>query len=600
MDKYEVLREYFGYETFRFGQEKVIDAILEKRDTLAVMPTGAGKSLCFQIPALMLDGVTLVVSPLISLMKDQVRSLLQNGVAAAYINGSLTEKQIALALSRFSKGEYKIVYVAPERLFMPSFKKACSSVKISLLCVDEAHCVSQWGQDFRPSYLQIKSFVSSLESRPVLCAMTATATQRVREDILNLIGLENPDVTVLSFDRPNLHFAVVKSKSKPQALRYYLDLYNSRSGIVYCSSRKNVDKLHCALLNEGYDVTKYHAGMDSFERKKNQELFISDDVKIIIATNAFGMGIDKSNVSFVIHYNMPADIESYYQEAGRAGRDGNNADCILLFGKQDIRTQLYFIDNAEDNPSLSAKQKSEIRRNRIEKLDAMIEYTDSKKCLREYILSYFGQESESRCNNCSFCCEETQSEDITLEAQKILSCVLRVKETQNAAVICDILKGNKTDVIEENSFDTLSTYAISKGSSIERISSVINFLLSHGYLKTKNGALKVCEKSKDVLFKGRKLYLTDKKKPQKKAKGEENLSFSQPLFERLKALRFDLSKKHKVPAYIIFTDSSLKDMAMKKPTNENEFMQVSGVGRKKLENYGAVFIKEILEYLLES
>lgn len=403
MDKHKVLTDYFGYTSFRDGQEELIDAILSGKDALGIMPTGAGKSICFQIPALMFCGVTIVVSPLISLMKDQVNSLVQSGIKAAYINASLSEKQIKLALSRMEQGLYKIIYVAPERLETKAFLSAVSKLEVSLVCVDEAHCVSQWGKDFRPSYLLIQEFISTLSKRPVVCAMTATATGRVREDIIKLIGLRNPLIKILSFDRKNLSFSCVKPKSKPKELRRLLNFYSGKSGIVYCSSRKRVDKLYDELTAEGFSVAKYHAGMENEERKKNQELFITDEKAVILATNAFGMGIDKSNVSFVIHYNMPSDIESYYQEAGRAGRDGNAADCILLYNNSDIRTQMYFIENPDENSHLGDAERERVKKLRVKRLWQMYDYTKGEQCLRQYMLSYFGEASSGNCGNCSVC-----------------------------------------------------------------------------------------------------------------------------------------------------------------------------------------------------
>ena len=448
MDKYKVLSDCFGYTSFREGQESVIDALLMKKDVLGIMPTGAGKSICFQVPALMFGGVTIVVSPLISLMKDQVNSLVQNGIKAAYINASLSEKQISLALSRMERGFYKIIYVAPERLETRAFLSAVNKLDVSMVCVDEAHCVSQWGKDFRPSYLVIEKFIYTLPKRPVVCAMTATATSRVRDDIVKLIGLRNPLIEVLSFDRKNLSFSCVKPKSKPKELRRLLDFYSGKSGIVYCSSRKRVDKLYDDLSAEGYSVAKYHAGMANEERKRNQELFITDEKAVIIATNAFGMGIDKSNVSFVIHYNMPSDIESYYQEAGRAGRDGNAADCILLYNNSDIRTQMYFIENPDDNSQLSEAERERMKKLRVQRLWQMFDYTKGEQCLRQYMLSYFGESSPNNCGNCSVC---NKSKDGYVRAE--LSEVVPAKEKT--------VKHNKTKQemfdaeFDENLFEAL-------------------------------------------------------------------------------------------------------------------------------------------------
>lgn len=598
MNKFEVLKSFFGYDSFRPGQAEVIDSVCSGRDALAIMPTGAGKSICFQVPALVQSGVTIVVSPLISLMKDQVASLVQNGVSAAYINGSLSQNQISLVLSRISRKEYKIIYVAPERLLTPNFLSAVSNLEISIVCVDEAHCVSQWGHDFRTSYLDIETFVSRLQKRPVLCAVTATATKKVRQDIIRLIGLQDPFETVLSFDRPNLYFGIIAPKNKPKELRRLLKLYDGRSGIVYCSSRKRVDSLFESLKSEKFSVAKYHAGMSSSERKENQELFTSDERQIIIATNAFGMGIDKSNVSFVIHYNMPGDIESYYQEAGRAGRDGNSADCIMLFNKQDIRLQRYFIDNPDDDGQISFKEKERLRKLRNQKLEAMVGYTESKTCLRSYILSYFDEQAPEHCGNCSVCSKSNEALDMTIDAQKIMSCIARVKQSQSANVITDILKGNSSLLIFEKGYNRLSTYGIMKNTSNERLADEIRSLLLEKYIEEKNGCLCLLPKSKSVL-KGREKVLLVRDKTKKSQKGSA-FEKDEELFQKLRALRKDLAQQKGVPAFVVFSDATLYAMSSIKPESLKEFLCVPGVGERKLHDYGTIFVKEICAYLSQS
>ena len=596
MDKYDVLSHYFGYSEFRDGQQQVIDNILKGKDTLAIMPTGAGKSICFQIPALMFDGITIVVSPLISLMKDQVNALIQNGVGAAYINRSLTERQISLALSRAARGAYKIIYVAPERLLTQSFMSLINSIKISLVCVDEAHCVSQWGQDFRPGYLQIKQFIDSFYQRPVVCALTATATFKVREDIVKLIGLDEPSVTVLGFDRKNLYFEVVKPSSKPKELRKYLNLYSGRSGIVYCSSRKRVEQLYESLSYEGYSVTKYHAGLDKEERKRNQELFINDEKEIIIATNAFGMGIDKSNVSFVIHYNMPGDIESYYQEAGRAGRDGNSADCILLFNASDIRVQRYFIDNPEENEQLSFEQAERLRKLRLSKLEDMIDYSSGRTCLRNFMLSYFGEEVVGNCGNCSVCNGISHSTDLTVDGQKIFSCIVRIRRKERKTILADVLKGNTDDYIIKCGYDKLSTFGIMASKSLAAVNELIDYLIAEGYIKNTDGMLSLRDKGKEVLHGDRKIIKLSSKSMMGKRKSEVDIDFDPVLFERLKILRKKIAAKKSVPAFVIFIDATLKSIAAVKPTTADEFLSISGVGEAKLKQFSAAFIKEICAY----
>ena len=482
MDKLSVLKSYFGYDSFRPGQEELIDSILSGRDTVGIMPTGGGKSVCFQVPALLFPGVTIVVSPLISLMKDQVSALLQNSVPAAYINSAMTPNELRYTLNDTLRGKYKIIYVAPERLLSKSFLEVCSMLFVSLVCVDEAHCVSQWGQDFRPSYLLIKDFIRTFEKRPVVCAFTATATQRVREDIVRLLELKKPFLSVLGFDRPNLYFEVAKPVNKFTSLKRYLELFSGKSGIIYCATRKKADELFSALSAEGYGVTKYHAGLDKDVRKRNQELFINDEKEIVIATNAFGMGIDKSNVSFVIHYNMPGDVESYYQEAGRAGRDGSEAFCILLFSGEDIATQRYFIDHTDENEELSALEALSLRRTKLKKLGAMIGYCEETGCLRHYMLSYFGEKSGIRCSNCSSCCGNLSLEDVTIPAQKVLSCVYRVKEKEPGAVVSKIMKGERDEYIISVGYDRLSTFGLLEDMTKESIESFITYLLSAGCL----------------------------------------------------------------------------------------------------------------------
>lgn len=598
MDKNSVLKEYFGYFSFREGQEELIDAILLKRDALGIMPTGAGKSVCFQVPALIFEGVTLVVSPLVSLMKDQVSALVQCGIKAAYINASLTEKQLETVMDRAENNQYKIIYIAPERLLNTEFVSLCQKIDISMICIDEAHCVSHWGHDFRPSYLHIKDFILNLSKRPVITAFTATATKRVRDDITELIGLDKPFEVVTGFDRPNLYFEVIKPKNKYVALRRYLDLYSGRSGIVYCASRRNTDELYEKLSDEGYSVTKYHAGLSKAERDRNQEMFIEDKKEVIIATNAFGMGIDKSNVSFIVHYNMPGDIESYYQEAGRAGRDGSDADCILLFSPSDVRLQKFFIENADENPDITDEEKAEIKALKYEKLNKMVYYSTNAPCLRNYMLSYFGEKPKGRCQNCSGCNGSGTSVDITLEAQKIFSCIKRLKEKETKETVINVLKGNETDYILLKKLNKVRTFGIMSDVAESQIEKHINYFLDHTFIsEDAKGNLIVEDKAYAVLFKNKRLrrFLekTDKYKTAENPTAELDLR----LLSKLKILRKELASKSSVPAFIIFTDATLVVMATNKPTDAASFMKVPGISERKYEKYGAVFLKLINNHL---
>ncbi len=584
----KLLKKYYGYETFREGQKKVIQSILQGNDSFAIMPTGAGKSICYQIPALMLPGVTLVISPLISLMKDQVDSLHSIGIPATFINSSLSSLEVQDRLRRAENGDFKLLYVAPERLESKQFCQLLQSLKISLLAVDEAHCVSQWGHDFRPSYRFISTMLSDLSYRPIVAAFTATATEEVKIDVVNLLKLINPNVFVTGFDRENLTFNVRKGENKNDFVFQYVEDNKDQVGIIYAATRKEVERLYESLLRKGYKVAKYHAGLSDNERKESQEAFLYDDVNVIVATNAFGMGIDKSNVRYVIHYSVPKNMEAYYQEAGRAGRDGELSECILLFAAQDIQIQKFLIEQSILSPTRKVGQ--------YRKLQAMVDYCHTSKCLRKYILEYFGEEDVfDECGNCSNCNDESELVDITIEAQKYFSCIVRMKQMWGSTLIAQVLKGSRNMKVFDNDFDGLSNYGIMEEYTIKGIRDMINLLIAEEYLGLKDGqfpVVKLRENAVAVLKNEEKVY-------QKVEKKKEKVTEDDSLFEILRNLRKEISMREQVPPYIIFQDSTLREMSKYCPIDEESMLSIKGVGESKLIKYGPDFIQVIKEHVIE-
>ncbi len=607
----DILKQYFGYDSFRPGQDKLVQSILSGRDTLGIMPTGAGKSICYQVPALLLPGLTLVISPLISLMKDQVGALNEAGVPAACVNSAMSAESMRDVLGYAAQGGYKLLYVAPERLTAPAFLSFAQRVPVSMVTVDEAHCISQWGQDFRPSYLKILDFLAALPARPLVSAFTATATEAVRDDIVRALGLRDPFALTTGFDRPNLYFAVERPPSKPNALLRLLATRTGKSGIVYCATRKTVDDVCDMLLAKGLPATRYHAGLSAEERQRNQEDFLYDVKPIMVATNAFGMGIDKSNVSFVIHYNMPKNMESYYQEAGRAGRDGEPADCILLYSGQDVHTAEFLIGHSHEAGDSSVDPETRqalIERDR-DRLRQMTFYATTDECLRRYILRYFGEQAPVSCGHCGNCDTVFEQVDATVDAQKILSCVYRMAERGlhfGRGMAAAVLVGSQSEQIKKFRLDTLSTYGIMRGTSMARVRQLTDALIERGCLKAdpdRYNALFLTA-SGNALMRGRDTFalrLPREKKPETKATHRRAVPLEadvdESLFERLRTLRAALAQKAHVPPYVIFSNATLADMAARQPITEFELLTVRGVGEAKARRYGDAFLDAIKDYL---
>ncbi|RGW50300.1 DNA helicase RecQ [Megamonas funiformis] len=581
----QILQKFYGYEDFRPGQKKVVESLLNKNDTVAIMPTGAGKSICFQIPALLFEGVTLVISPLISLMKDQVDSLRQLGIAAVYINSSVSKAQLYKDLQDISAGFYKIIYIAPERLTSEYLPDSFKNLNISMVAVDEVHCLSQWGHDFRPSYRNILNFTNSLRIKPIISAFTATATPEVKTDIINLLGLKQPNVFVTGFDRPNLYFSVLRGEVKDKFVIDYVKKHQDEAGIIYVGTRKDVDALQVLLEIKGIKAGRYHAGMTDEERNQMQEDFLYDNLSVMVATNAFGMGIDKPNVRYVIHYNMPKNMEAYYQEAGRAGRDGLSGNCILLYSPQDTQLQKFLISKSTES---EIRQQLEYKR-----LQSMVDYCHTPQCLRAFILHYFGEfDVEEHCDNCSNCKLEGELIDITIDAQKVLSCVYRMHERFGVKMIAEVLKGSKSAKVKQFNFERLSTYGLMKERKLKDISDLILRLSAMQYLDITESQYPVVtlnELSWQVLRGQKKVWQKMVIVKKAKAKGE--------LFEALRSLRKELATKEKLPPYMIFSDATLTQMATDKPTDLELMKNIRGVGEFKLQKYGEEFLTVIKSYI---
>ena len=614
----DALKKYFGYADFRSGQAGVIEAVLSRRDALAVMPTGAGKSLCYQIPGIVLPGTAIVVSPLVSLMGDQVRALTQAGVRAAFLNSTLSPAQQERVIDRAHAGEFDIIYVAPERLVDTRFARFAQTALISLIAVDEAHCVSQWGQDFRPSYLQIGDFIASLPTRPAVCALTATATERVRDDIVRLVGLSDPYRVVTGFDRPNLFFSVERLEPKKKLARIaaYALSHEGDSGIVYCSTRKETESVRDALVAAGVRATCYHAGLDPAVRSENQRAFIDDDAPVMVATNAFGMGIDKSNVRYVIHHNMPASIEAYYQEAGRAGRDGLPSECFLLWSEKDLSTCRFFIEQESGNEELSPEEREQVRQARRRMLAAMEGYCLTCGCLREYLLRYFGEEAvggQPTCGNCGNCTGDYERVDVTSEARAVMRCVQELRGEFGKGMVADVLRGANTEKIRSFGLDSANAYGTLSQASAAHLKEVIELLVAGRYLDVSEGRFPKMGFGPDFRAAAAPGFSLEMKRvPRRKERagisgggahafgssGTGSRGFGAPgdtsdLFERLRALRKRLASEQGIAPYMVFSDATLRDMCERLPRTDAEFLEVNGVGQAKLERFGDEFLAEI-------
>ncbi|MFX4262519.1 DNA helicase RecQ [Pelotomaculum propionicicum] len=580
-----ILKEHFGFSSFKKGQEQIIDSILQGSDTLGIMPTGGGKSACYQIPALLFPGLTLVFSPLISLMKDQVDALDSLGIPGTFINSSLSFDEVEERISRAARGQFKLLYVAPERLESDRFLACIRSLPVALLAVDEAHCVSQWGHDFRPSYRAIEPFIKEMPHRPVVSAFTATATAEVQQDIINMLGLRNPKHVVTGFNRENLSFSVFRGENKKEFLLAYLAGRKEQAGIIYAATRKEVDTIFEFLLKKGYAAGKYHAGLSDEERARSQDQFLYDDIRIMVATNAFGMGIDKSNVRYIIHYNLPKNMEAYYQEAGRAGRDDENGECILLFGAQDIQIQKFLIEQTLVSP--------ERKSNEYKKLRAMVDYCHTPHCLRKYILQYFGEEDiPEECGNCGNCNDYNELEDKTVDAQMIFSCILRMREQFGISLVAEVLKGSRNKKVLRYGFNNLSTYGLMKDRTLKQISDFANILVAEGYILLTEGRYPVAGLSPRAysVLKGQGKVLIKVRQKETAATGDDSL------FDQLRGLRKEIAQRNGIPPYIVFADSTLRDMSRQLPADQLAMLAVKGVGQRKFEQYGETFLELIREY----
>lgn len=597
MKDYEVLKKYFGYESFREGQQELITNILERHDVLGIMPTGAGKSICYQVPAVMLEGITLVISPLISLMKDQVGTLNEAGIRAAYLNSSLSYAQYRKALSLARGYTYKIIYVAPERLMSDEFLSFAKEMKISMVCVDEAHCVSQWGQDFRPHYLHIREFLKEMPQRPIVSAFTATATTQVKEDILQLLDMKDPYTITTGFERKNLYFAVEKPKDKYQALLHYVKQHTEDAGIVYCLSRKTVEEVCDRLCADGFAATRYHAGLSDAERMNNQDDFIYDRKTIMVATNAFGMGIDKSNVRFVVHFNMPKNMESYYQEAGRAGRDGEQADCILLYSGKDVRLNQFLIEQGSGHEDMEEAVRMELQQKEKERLKSMTFYCTIPSCLRHYMLKYFGEESDGFCGSCSNCLTQYEECDIRMEASRLVECIRHSGERFGKTMIVDIVKGSANAKIKSYHLDRNPAYGSLKDSSRNHLYEILQHLQFQGILKQSEDGYSVLSiHQEELLPTDGPLIMKIVKEKQVQNPVVQTDSGDNRLFELLRICRSQLARKAHVPPYMVFSDKTLHDMCAKAPHSREEMLGVSGVGEVKYDKYGEAFLKVIASF----